>query len=451
MNYVLYGTGLAFFVVASLVLMIICAMFFRTVVPTNEVHVVQRKRSTVSYGRGLQSGNVYYKWPSWIPKIGITNIILPTSIFGIDLKNYEAFDVGRVPFMVDIKAFFQIEEPDTAAQRVDKFDSLKEQLTDILRGSVRKILAGSDIETIMGGRGRFSTEFTDEVSAQLKSWGVTTVKSIEFMDLKDSPGCKVIEDIMAKKKSLIEKESRISVALNHQEAQQAEIDAEREVNLRRQQAEEQVGKRTAEKELAVGVSLQQSQQAIKDQEKITAEKQLAVLQVQQEKQATIDKNVAIITAEQEKEMKKLAAEAGLIEQQKSAEGIEIVGLAKAAAEKAMQVAPVEAQILLAKEIGTNDGYQKYLLGVKSLEVEQVVGTKKAEALASGELKIIANAGNVDGGMTKLMDVFTPAGGTSVGAMLEAFVQTDAGKALAGKFLGGKALNTVGGIVSGSVV
>lgn len=431
-----------FFGLVALVLVVFAALFFRTVVPTNEVHVVQRKKTTESYGRGRPKGNVYYKWPSWVPKVGLTTIVLPTSIFTIELQEYEAFDVGKVPFRIDVKAFFQIAEPEDAAQKVEAFAALRSQLSDILKGSVRKILATSDIEEIMQGRGKFSGEFTSEVSSQLTAWGVQTVKSIEFMDIKDTQGCKVIEDIMAKKKSSIEKESRIAVALNKQEAKQAEINAQQEVELKQQAADELVGKRTAEKEQAVGVSMELSRQAIKDQEKVTAEKQLEVIKVQQEKQAEIDKNVAVIGAEQDKEMKRLSAEAGLIEQEKNAEGITIVGEAKASAEKAMQMAPITAQIALAKEIGENKGYQEYLVSIRKLDVEEIVGSKKAEALTAADLKIIANSGNVDGGVTKLMDIFTPKGGASLGSMLEAVGQTDAGKMLLDRFLTPKAAEGV---------
>jgi flotillin len=41
-------------------------------------------------------------------------------------------------------------------------------------------------------------------------------------------------------------------------------------------------------------------------------------------------------------------------EKKKAEGIQAVGLAQAEAEKAMQLAPVSAQIALAKEIGSNE-------------------------------------------------------------------------------------------------
>lgn len=428
-------TGTILLVAVSVLL----ALFYRIVVPTNEVHIVQSRNVTEPYGRGLNNGNVYYAWPSWVPKYGVTTITLPTSIFVIELIDYDAFDVGRVPFTIDVKAFFKVGRPEDAAQRVENFLVLKSQLGDILRGSVRKILASADIEEIMEGRGRFSDEFTKEVEEQLGAWGVSTVKNIEFMDIRDAKGSQVIENIMAKKKSRIEMESRIEVASNKQKSEQAEIDARKEVMLRDQDALRLVGEKTAEKDKAVGIAKELALQDIKEQEKITAEKELAVLRVQQEQQANINKNVAVIQAEQGREQVRLAAEGELIKQTKDAEGIKVVGEAKADAAKAMQMAPVTAQIALAKEIGANEGYQQYLLGTKGLDVGQVIGVEKAKAMASGDLKIIANAGDVDNGMTKIMDIFSAKGGTNLGSMLDALQQTDVGKALVEKLLAKKEL------------
>lgn len=39
----------------------------RSVVSTNDVHIVQRGKRTVSYGKDQADGNVYYAWPSWLP------------------------------------------------------------------------------------------------------------------------------------------------------------------------------------------------------------------------------------------------------------------------------------------------------------------------------------------------------------------------------------------------
>ena len=39
----------------------------RKVVPTNEVHIVQRGRKSIPFGKGLQGGNVYLAWAHWVP------------------------------------------------------------------------------------------------------------------------------------------------------------------------------------------------------------------------------------------------------------------------------------------------------------------------------------------------------------------------------------------------
>jgi flotillin len=97
----------------------------------------------------------------------------------------------------------------------------------------------------------------------------------------------------------------------------------------------------------------------------------------------------------------------------------------------MQLAPVEAQISLAKEIGTNEGYQRYLISIRQIEAGQAVGTKQAEALVAAEVKIISNTGTPVEGANSVMSLFTPQGGLQLGAMLEAFTQTDAGKNVVG--------------------
>lgn len=361
------------------------------------------------------------------------------------MKDYDAYDVGRVPFQVDIKAFFKIDKPNTAAKRVESFKEMKEQLTDILRGAIRSILASADIESILQERGEFGEMFTKEVTEQLKAWGVPTVKNIEFMDIRDSDGSMVIANIMAKKQSLIEKESRVEVAKNKKDAHMAEIDAVKETNVRQQEADLLVGQKKADKDKQVGIANETAKQEIREQARITAEKDMAVVKVQQEKQAEIDKNVAEIKAAQDKEIKRLAAEAALIEkereadsikvsaeanlfkQEKEATAIELTGTAKANAEKVMLMAPVDAQITLAKEIGNNEGYMEYLLGIEGLKAGIAVGIAKAEAISSGDLKIIANAGSPEGGVNSLMDMFSTSGGTQLGGMLEALQQTEAGK------------------------
>jgi flotillin len=442
-------------IIATLLLI---ALFLRRVVPTNEVHIIQSGKSTVSYGKDHDAGNTYYEWPSWIPKIGIVKIILPVSVFDEDLASYEAYDKGRLPFVVDIKAFFRITDSNVAAQRVSSFDELRNQLRAILQGAVRTILASADIEEIMQGRSQFGEMFTKEVEAQLRNWGVSTVKNIELMDIRDSSDSNVIKNIMEKKKSLIEMQSRIEVAENMKRASIAEIEAKRETDIQEQDALQKVGARTAEKEKEVGIANELAQQSIKEQARATAEKELAITKVTQVTQAEIAKDVQIVKANQDKETaainKEMAiikasqeketnvlvaegekattiliAEGNLESKKRESEGIAVEGTAKAEAEKAMQLAPVQAQIVLAKEIGNNDGYQKYLVTIEQVKATQAVGIEQAKALAQADLKVIANAGSVENGMKGIMDIFSSTGGTNIGAMLEGLAQTEQGKAV----------------------
>ena len=110
-------------------------------------------------------------------------------------------------------------------------------------------------------------------------------------------------------------------------------------------------------------------------------------------------------------------------------GIDIGDYRNAEAEKAMQLAPVQAQIVLAKEIGNNEGYQKYLVTIEQVKANQAVGIEQAHALAKADVKVIANSGNVENGMKNIMDIFSSNGGTQFGAMLEGLAQTEHGEAL----------------------
>ena len=417
----------------------------RRVVSTNEVHIIQSSTKTVSFGKDQEAGNTYYEWPSWIPRIGIQVIKLPVSVFSLRLKDYEAYDSGRLPFVLDLEAFFRIENSNIAAQRVSHFQELNGQLTSILQGAARTILASKNIEEIMQGRSEFGIAFTGEVNEQLKAWGVTTVKNIELMDIRDSRGSQVIQNIMEKKKSEIERESRVVVAENKRAAENAEIDADREVEVNRQLAQQQVGIRTAEKEKEVGIANEKAKQEITEQQKVTTEKAMEVARVEQVKAAEITKDVNIVRAEEqkqteivkaegEKQRTVLVAEGQLESERRNAEAILVKGQSVAEAEKLLQLAPVEAQIVLAKEIGENQSYQQYLITIRQVEASQAVGVEQAKALEKADIKVIANNGNASSGLSGIGDLLSSGGGINVGAMLEGLAQTSAGKAVLDKIV-----------------
>jgi flotillin len=452
MPLILSAAGLVFAFFAVIFFFWIIAL--RRVVPVNEVHIVQTRKNTVSYGKGFES-NTYYEWPSKIPLIGLTKVMLPVSNFSIDLPDYAAYDKERVPFLVHVMAFFRINDSNTAAQRVASFEELKEQLTAIVQGAVRTVLAGHEIDQIMLDRSRFGEAFTKEVSPQLGSWGVEAIKNIELMDIRDAKESDVIHNIMAKRTSGIERESRLVVADNTRQAEMAEIAAKREIEMSRQLAAEQVGLRTAEKDKNVGVANEQASQQVKVQQRETAAKEMDVVQVKNVRGAEISRQVAVIAAGQAKEVAIVEAEAtkqvaiveaegnktqtvltaeGKLEAAKrNAEGIAVEGTARGSAETAILMAPVDAQIKLAEKIGADQGYQNYLLGIRNIEAAQAVGEAQAGALKSADVKVIANAGTPSTGLSGVMDLFSAGGGTAVASMLEGLAQSAEGKKLLEKF------------------
>lgn len=425
---------------AKIATIAVAALFFRVVVSTNDMDIVQSGKATVSYGKDQPAGNVYYHWPAWIPFIGVRVSRLPVSVFSQNLNDYAAYDKGRVPFVIDIIGFFRIADSNVAAQRVATMAQLISQLEFILKGAIRTILATSEIEEILEGRSMFAQMFTKEVDAQLQQWGVQTVKGIELVDIRDAADSKVIANIMAKKKSLIERQSRVEVASNMQVAQMAEVDAKRAVEVRAQEAAELVGVRSAQREQTIGIANQQAAQAVKEQERETATKTMAVIEVQTVRQAEINRAAQVVAADQgrqievidadaEKQKTVLVADGNLEASKRQAEAVRVVGEAKGAAEQAVLMAPVNAQITLAREIGENSGYQTYLVTIRQIEAGQVVGIEQAKALQHAEVKVIANSGNPVDGVKSVMDLLTPKGGTQLGAMVEAFKQTDVGAAI----------------------
>lgn len=440
---------------SSAILFTLAAFLFRRVVSTNTVHIVQKGKDTVAYGANLPSGNVYYEIPTWVPNLGVSVIRLPVSNFDLSLQDYEAYDEDRVPFLIDVTAFFRISDPTVAAQRITNTEELKHQLSLIVQGAVRKVLASDKIDNIMTQRSTFGDSFSNEVKEQLIEWGVSAVRNMELMDIRDTHKSTVIASIQAKKTSEIERDGRIKVAENNRLAKVAEVEnkrtaeiseveALREINLSKELSEQQVGERAAARQKAVGVANELSIQDILLQKATTKEKDLAVLKIEEirtaeierdkalvlaekeKKVASVDKERAVIQASQQKETTILVAEGKLESEKKAAEAIQVTGVAKAEAEKALQLAPVSAQIALSQEIGNNESYQKYLILIEAIRAHIEVGTEQAKSLQSADVKVIANGGSAPEGVNSISEAFSSKGGTALASAIEALAQSDFG-------------------------
>lgn len=432
-----FGAG----AVAPLVAVALALSFvWRVVVPTNLVHIVQSSRKTTSYGAGSNVGNTYYNIPSFVPVFGVTRIVLPINNFSIALNSYEAYDKDRAPFELDIIGFFVIHDTNTAAARAASFTELELQLKSIMQGAARTILARHDINEIMVDRATFGAAFTKEVDDGLTAWGVQTVKSLELMDIRDAKGSKIIHDIMAKKSSQIEMESRKVVADNARQSLIAEIEAKQAVEIRQQEQQQFVGQRTAEQEREVGIAREKANQEVQSQAKVTMERAMAVAKVKMVQQAEIVREAAVVKADEQRQANVIAAEAEkqqtvLIADGKkdaallNAMGIRAEGEARGAAEQALLLAPVNAQIVLAEKIAALPAYQTYLVSVRQVEAMERVGVENAKALTAAEIKVIATSGDANSGIASISDVLGAKGGVQLGAMLQGLANTETGAAL----------------------
>lgn len=467
--------GFGIFALVSITLSVY-VLSLRVVVPTNEVHIVQRGNKTISYGKVTKdgeeniNGNVYYRFPEWMPYIGVTFTSLPLSVFSIKLENYEAYDLDRLPFLVDIMAYFRVNDSNKAASRIQNTIELKDQITNIVKGSVRSIMANSKLEDIMSQRSTYGQQFTDSVKEQLKEWGVVAVKNIELMDVRDSRESQVIANIMAKKSSEIEMQSRTEVAINNKKASEAEIEAQQAIRLKEEEAKQQVGMKQANVSREVGIAKEKADQEIKEQAKITKEKEMEVIKVAQIRQAEINKEANIVKAEEAKavtikqaeaskeqiELKAMAdkrqielsaeadktqielrAEAELSMNLKEAQGIKAKGEAEAESKRLMELAPVNAQIELAKEIGNNQGYQDYLVRLEQIKALCEVGIEQAKNLGKANIKINAMSNDVPSGVNKVTDIFSPNGGLNLAGALETFASSPIGEKVINKFVPSK--------------
>jgi flotillin len=482
----------ALFAIAFGFMLVKSILKLRRVVPPTEVHIVQSEKSgRLTYGARKEGedqvkATTYYAWPTWIPQLGVQVSTLPLTVFDQNLRDYDAYDKERVPFMIDVMAFYRIADPHLAAERIANMAELKTQLMASLQGAIRKILAEFTVEEIMQGRSEFGKKFTAEVDDDLKAWGVQTVKSVELMDIRDAKGHNVIGSIMAKRISGIDRESREKVAENQRAAKEAEIQASRQVELQQLEAKQQVGIRDAEVTKQVGISKQKSEQEVAAAEQNTIKAQMEVKREAAERQAEIDRNVANITAKREKEVAEVTAErdknvsvtnanaqkevqvtrataeaevlkrtsegekiklTNIAEGQlkvalNNAEGIRAEGEARGKALEAEKMAPVNAELALQSGIGANQQYQTYMVNMRTVAANEEIGKAQAGALTHADVKIIVTTGDTQSGLKSVGDVFTPKGGLQVASMLEGLKSSPMGAELLAKFgLGGHAANT----------
>lgn len=396
-------------VASVLGIVVLCAVAWRRVVPNDQVHVVRSRSASVAYGNGMDR-NVYYEVPSHFPYFGVVVSKVSTSNFPISFEGYDAYDLAKVPFAVDITAFFQVSDPLTVAKRVTSMDELQSQLSNVVKGAVRRVLAGHDIEKIMGSRSELSKEFVTEVGEQTQNWGIK-VLNLEFMDISDWSDTHVITQIQNKEKSTIDMASRTKVAENEKTARLAEIAAAETAALR-----------DAERVETVSVRQEKAKQVVAEQGAITKARDLEVVKVETVKNQEIVREKSVVIAQTQKDVDVINAEKDVIiaERRKDAQLTTADGNAMAAkrnaegvrdanvlegdgqAQKVSLVGNAEADVIKATGVARADAQDKMAealtkqnagaLGMEEFRVKESVETAKWRAIGDGlkaaEIKIV---------------------------------------------------------------
>jgi len=405
-------------------LLVFLSILWRKVVPPNQVHIVNRRKKSTSYGNEMEAGNVYWNIPQWIPIWGVVVAVLPTTVFDLDLKGYQAYDQQKVPFVVDVIAFFQIENPVIAARRIESLDELNQQLRDMLQGIVRKILASYDVRKIMETRSELSEQFIAEVRKQVADWGVKA-NNIEFTDIRDESSGegahRVIADIMEKKTSVIERERRVEVAENMKLSEVAEIENKKEAKLVDVVALEEVEKRDAERTQTVGVAQETAKQEVQAQARITTEIEIAVAREKEVGTANYQKEQVVVQAEAAADKRKIEAEGYKEAQIRMGDGnaqkTNLEGTAEAEVIRKKLLAEAEGEMKRAEAMKKLQEAKKIELGKLAIQAQKEIGIAVAKAYEKADIKAyLSNGAGIDG----LKDLFTTGGGQKLAAFFDTF-------------------------------
>lgn len=261
-----------------LLVVILLALKFYTVVEPNKAHVV------VAFGGGRTiyhpsmtgKKSAYFYIPFFMRRIIVSLENVKHEINDIELR-----DIKYAPFKCDITCWFKISNPDFAAQTLDVnssggiTDSIRETLNAQVQGVVRAAAMKQEIMELMQDRTTFGKSVFEEVNGDLDEWGVQLVK-LEIIDFSDVGESHVIQDYEERREAEISSVTRQTVALRDQEAKVKEAEAKKISETARINAEQEIQMRDIEKKETTGIRDQSASLKIaQSTEKANAQEVLA--------------------------------------------------------------------------------------------------------------------------------------------------------------------------------
>ncbi len=378
---------------------------FRVIVPPEYADVIIRRRNRKVYCSdekiNPQRKSIYYKIPRWVPWVGMYVKRIPLKVIEIGVKDYETFAQRNARFICDVSVYGKVNDPTIAAQRWpgNSIQEFRDGIKEIIVAAIRNTTTKFPVEDVIAKKQEIASGIQESLEEDMRVYGfdVTNVAVVGISDPDDAKTT-VIRDISAKMEAEINAESRKQIAIKQKDAEIVEADSMEKSEVRKRQAEQQVGQAEQTKQEAIYIAEQKAQ-----------EEAMKVQRIQKVRLAEIEKE-AIVEQAEGKKMAQIKVKEG------EAEGLARVGQAEADVIKAKGLSEAMAKEKMAEALNKFNEAAKI---IRSIEKEEKVGLAGMNALSTADLKLIST-----GEITNFVDLFTAKGGANLGAMLDSLKKTN---------------------------
>lgn len=354
-------------IVFAIIVFVIIYIRTNVVVPFNEIHVVSKGKKVYEF-----DGKGRYRFLPFF--YGRT--IIPKHVLDIEPGLLDLHDCDNLPFGVEISIKVQVTDPQKAAATLTQIDhaTVEKVVEDTVMSAARSVAMERTILDIMKNREEIEKSVYSMVADALDKLGLSAI-IFDIKNIRDIEGRDVIGSLERVKIAELEKEARISEAIQNNEATEVEVERKKstQVKVEKMKLEEEYARLEREREVS-------SNQLLVEKEKLRIEEQKLT------RIAEIEQKKARILAEAKREQKMIEAqaEADSIEKRARAESNAIKMKADADAEGIKVRGIAEVEVLKEKSDILKQGTvaaQLQILEILSKAQVETAG-KIAQALGS---------------------------------------------------------------------
>lgn len=367
--------------IGVIVFLLVWFLVSRYKTPTiNEAYIISGSTSRDSEGnksvRVLRSRGGFV-WP-------IFNRVVSISLRSHQISTEcEAISKDKIKIKLKVVTTFKVNDTEEdirlAGQRFSKQEQLMEPyVKEIIEGSMRSIVGGLSVESLLSDRVEFTKQVRTEVADSIEIQGLR-LDTLQVQDISDQTG--YIDALGAPQEASVKRDAAIAEANAKQEAQKAQISADKVIaqsqkDLALQQAsiKAETGKADVNADAVKNLEQQAQNRKIAEAEALAEAENVKLQRVRLESEvntkADAEKYRRRTEAEAQAEVTKqnaaADAESTRLSAEASAKAIKLEGNAKAAAVRAQGLAEAEAMNKKA------EAYRKYgQAALQSLIIEKL--------------------------------------------------------------------------------